>query len=68
VPGGPAFAGLKGLKRIKGRLPVASKRISRPWYKKWWIWTLAGLAIGGGITAAVMVKLRRYETDVVLRK
>jgi len=27
---------------------------SKPWYKKWWIWALAGLAIGGGVTAGIV--------------
>lgn len=27
---------------------------ARPWYRRWWVWTLAAAAIAGGVTAAVV--------------
>ena len=26
-----------------------------PWYTRWWVWTIAGVAIAGGVTAAILV-------------
>lgn len=28
---------------------------SEPWYEKWWVWTIVGVAVAGGATAAVLV-------------
>lgn len=34
--------------------PATSLPRKQPLYKKWWIWTLAGLAVGGIVTGAVV--------------
>ncbi len=28
------------------------KTLEKPWYKKWWVWTLALVVVGGGVAAA----------------
>lgn len=36
--------------------PVPQRETSEPWYKKWWVWTIAGVVVAGAATAtAVMV-------------
>jgi TolB-like protein len=36
-----------------------------PWYKKWWVWTVAGTALAGGITTAVLLSTQEPTTGVV---
>jgi hypothetical protein len=26
----------------------------QPWYSRWWVWTIAGVAVAGSVTAAVL--------------
>ena len=33
---------------------VARKAAGTPWYRRWWVWTLAAAALGGGTAAAVL--------------
>lgn len=33
---------------------VAKANERNPWYKKWWVWTIVGVAVAGGVTAAVL--------------
>jgi TolB-like protein len=33
----------------------ALREKSGPWYTRWWVWTIAGVAIAGGVTAAIVV-------------
>ena len=36
-----------------------------PWFTKWWVWTLVGVAVAGGATAAVLVLNDPPETGQV---
>jgi TolB-like protein len=36
-----------------------------PWYKKWWVWTIAGTAIAGGVTTAVLLSTQEPSTGTV---
>jgi hypothetical protein len=41
---------------MEGTAPVSSSHTTEPWYKKWWIWTIAGAVVAGAVvTTAVMV-------------
>jgi hypothetical protein len=35
-----------------------------PWYSKWWVWTLAGVAIAGGAGAAVFAATRSTPSTI----
>jgi hypothetical protein len=35
-----------------------------PWYSKWWVWTLAGVAIAGGTGAAVFAATRSTPSTI----
>jgi hypothetical protein len=38
------------------RLNATLSALPQAWYKKWWVWTIVGVAVvGGGTTAAVLV-------------
>jgi hypothetical protein len=34
--------------------PAAPAAVERPFYTKWWFWTIVGVAVTGGVTAAVL--------------
>ncbi len=34
--------------------PAPQGHVSRPWYKRWWVWALVGVAVVGGATAATV--------------
>lgn len=59
--------GLKGLGAAPpSRAGRGAGAVGRPWYRRWWLWTLAALAVGGGISAALLLKRKQYETSVLL--
>lgn len=35
-----------------------------PWYKHWWVWTIAGVVVGGVTTAVVVATTREQRSDV----
>ena len=37
--------------------PTPSPRADKPAYKKWWVWTIVGVAVAGGVAAGVAVAL-----------
>jgi len=36
------------------------------WYRRWWVWAIAGAVVAGATTAAVVVATRPTESDVAL--
>lgn len=44
-----------------GTTPQATTTVqkSKPVYKQWWLWTIVGLAVAGGVTAGVLVGTAR---------
>jgi hypothetical protein len=38
----------------------------RPWYKRWWVWTVAGVLVAGATTAVVVSTARPDSTQVEL--
>ncbi len=40
-------------------LSTAPTRADKPAYKKWWVWTLVGVAVAGGAAAGIAVGLTR---------
>ena len=38
-------------------------RPARPWYMTWWFWTIAGVVVVGGVTAAVVLSLPSGEAE-----
>jgi hypothetical protein len=47
--------------------PVTAVRPHRPWYRRWWVWTLAGAVVLGGTTTAVVLTTRDRKTNYDLR-
>jgi hypothetical protein len=45
--------------------PVRAER--RPLYKQWWLWTLVGLVVAGGVTGAMLVLSKDKSTEYVAR-
>lgn len=41
--------------------PPVAKAAGTPWYKKWWVWTLVGVAVAGGVTAAVLATREHHD-------
>ncbi len=39
---------------VHGFAPPAPAPRSRPWFKRWYVWTVAGLVVAGSVTAAVL--------------
>ncbi|HEX4456385.1 MAG TPA: hypothetical protein VIA18_00365 [Polyangia bacterium] len=37
--------------------PPIAPRADKPTYKKWWVWTIVGVAVAGGVAAGVAVAL-----------
>ncbi len=37
--------------------PPVAPRADKPTYKKWWVWTIVGVAVAGGVAAGVAVAL-----------
>ncbi len=44
-----------------GGMPGLAQRSRAPWYTKWWIWTLVGVAVAGG-TGYLVYSLNRDDT------
>jgi hypothetical protein len=44
---------------------VWTQLTARPqaWYQKWWVWTIVGVAVAGGTTAAVVATRQPSKTD-----
>lgn len=36
----------------------------RPWYSRWWVWTLVGLAVAGAAVATVLVLVLDNDSDM----
>jgi len=36
-----------------------------PWFKKWWVWTIVGAAVAGGVTAAVVASQSTPDNGTV---
>jgi tetratricopeptide (TPR) repeat protein len=49
--------------------PAVAEEIAEPWYRKWWVWTIAGgLAIGAGAAVAYpLVKGQRAEIPITIQ-
>lgn len=45
------------------RANLVARQSTRPWYGRWWVWALAGAAVAGGVTAAVVYT--RSDSDQV---
>lgn len=41
--------------------PPVAKAAGTPWYKKWWVWTIVGVAVAGGVTAAVLATREHHD-------
>ncbi|MCK5797149.1 MAG: hypothetical protein KAI47_08200 [Deltaproteobacteria bacterium] len=50
----PASRSLLAASRPIRPSPVPQGHVSRPWYKRWWVWTLVGVAVVGGATVATV--------------
>jgi hypothetical protein len=37
------------------RRGAGSARAPRPWYRRWWVWAIAGAVVAGSVTAAVLL-------------
>jgi tetratricopeptide (TPR) repeat protein len=48
-------ATIEGSAGIPFSVPVAQNPEVRPWYKKWWVWTLVAVVAGGGTAAGVLL-------------
>jgi len=48
-------ATIEGSAGMPFSIPVAPNPQVRPWYKKWWVWTLVAVAAGGAATAGVLL-------------
>jgi hypothetical protein len=35
-----------------------------PWYESWWVWTIAGVAVAGGATAAILAATGREDPTI----
>jgi hypothetical protein len=46
-----------GVKELS--IEEAEKLYGSPWYKKWWVWAIAGGVVAGGVTLTVFMKRRR---------
>lgn len=33
---------------------IPRRPVARPWYAKWWVWTVAGAVVAGSVTAAIL--------------
>ena len=33
---------------------IPQRPVARPWYAKWWVWTVAGAVVAGSVTAAIL--------------
>jgi hypothetical protein len=53
-PPGPAVAPAVGLAAGTGAGQVDSTP-PRPWYRRWWVWTIAAAVVGGGVATAVVL-------------
>jgi hypothetical protein len=53
VPAGGGVA--VGVGAAAGRGGPVDEPPSRPWYRRWWVWTLAVAVVGGGVAAAVIL-------------
>ena len=53
-------------KPVAGKLDLApvppAASVETPLYKKWWLWTIVGVVVAGGVTAAAVVATRVDET------
>jgi len=50
------------------RAPTTSRAAARPWYRRWWVWAIAGaVVVGAGVTVAVAASApgeRSYQFHV----
>jgi hypothetical protein len=46
--------------------PAAPQPEAKPVYKKWWFWTILGVAVAGGVAAGVAVALTRSSAPTTL--
>lgn len=64
----PAPAPAASLPVAEDRVPAASRSTKSPWYRRWWVWALAGaVVVGAGVTAAVVASApqeRDYQFHV----
>ena len=37
-----------------------------PWYKRWWVWAIAGVVVAGATTAAVVATSRPDQSDIAM--
>lgn len=65
-PGSPLEVRLTGAAAPGPAAPGPSPPASTPWYKRWWVWTIAGVLVAGATTAAVVVTTRPDSTQIEL--
>ena len=54
------------LKKAARPAPVkaAPKRVETPIYKKWWLWTIVGVVVAGGVATGVVLGTRQKDADI----
>lgn len=60
APHKPNFISVRDPNQVAKTEPVVAKtveaQLSRPWYTRWWVWTIAGAAVAAaGVTTAVLM-------------
>jgi hypothetical protein len=42
----------------------SSARTSTPWFRRWWVWTIAGVVVAGAVAAAIAVPLTSGPDEI----
>jgi hypothetical protein len=52
--------------RTAGAAPAGAEAAGTPWYKRWWVWTIAGAVVAGAATAVVVTSATPDASKVAL--